>query len=217
MIYKIYKKEAMVTLMGVDNKHFKPYKRNRLKSKFKNKILITHSTDYSEMKKTDLAIIAISRLAKKFNNILLLITSTQPDNSNKIRYADSVKKFNLENNVKFLDFVPYRQLPLYYSMSLCYLSCSDDEMLGTTSSNLPVKEAMSCGVPAIRAPVTNEDVEDGVSGFLVDPKDTDLICKKIIYLINNPNVAKKMGAEGRKKIMKLYTWEKVANKIIHYV
>jgi glycosyltransferase involved in cell wall biosynthesis len=49
----------------------------------------------------------------------------------------------------FLDLVSYEDLAILYSNALCYLSCSYDEMMGTTSSNLPVKEALACGYPQL--------------------------------------------------------------------
>ncbi len=213
MIKKTYNLNSLVTFMGVDLIHFKAYKNNKVKSLYKNKIIISHSTDYSIMKRTDLAIHTIQKVAKVYPNVALLITSTQPQSPNKKKYIELVKRLRLQKNVVFLDIVPYKELPLYYSASLCYLSCSYDEMLGTTSSNLPVKEALACETPAIRSNITKEDVEHGISGYLVDTRDPDEVSKKIIYLIRNQAKAKEMGRAGRKRILNDYTWDKVT-KII---
>ena len=213
MIKKTYSVNSIITLMGVDSNHFKTYKSNKIMSIYKNKIIISHSTDYSTMKRTELAIYAIDKVAKVFPNIVLLITSTQPNSPSKKKYIELVKRLRLEKSVVFLGSVSYKELPLYYSASLCYLSCSYDEMLGTTSSNLPVKEALACEVPAIRSSITSEDVEDGISGYLVDTRNPEEVSKKIIYLIRNPIRAREMGRAGRRRILKDYTWDKVA-KII---
>lgn len=216
-IKKVYKVNAIPTFMGVDTKIFKHYLNNPLKKKYQGKIIITHSTDYSEMKRTDLAILAIKKLIKNYPNILLLITSTQPDSPSKKKYEKMVVDLGVEKNVSFLGLVPIKDLPLYYSVSLCYLSCSYDRSLGTTSSNLPVKEAMACETPCIRAPITTEDVEDGISGFLVDPKDTKKVVEKIKFLINNPKKRIIMGKKAREKIVKYYNWKSVVNVIKNYL
>ena len=213
MIKNIYKRESIYTLVGVDCDHFKPRLNKRLK-KFK---YIIHSTDYSPMKRTDLALLSFAKVVKKFPNIKLIITSTQPDSEQRKIYIKLATKLKVIDNVIFKGFIPYNDLPKYYSNALCYLSCSYNEMLGTTISNLPVKEAMSCGVPAIRHPIFNEDVEDGVSGFLVDPRDTDIVAEKIIWLIENPKERIKMGLDGRKKVMELYQWDKVSDRIIEEI
>ena len=216
-IRKIYRRNVVVTLMGVDTHLFRNKKNNPVEKKYKDKIILTHSTDYSPAKKSELAVAVVRKLAKKHPNILLLITSTMPNSQNKIKLDNLIDKNGLKNNIKLLGLVLAKKLPDYYSASVCYLSCSYDEMLGTTSSNLPVKEAMACETPAIRAPITNEDVEDKISGFLTDPRDVTKVAEKISYLIKNPDSAKKMGRNGRKKILRLYNWSKVADILVNNI
>jgi glycosyltransferase involved in cell wall biosynthesis len=210
---KIYDVNSLPTLMGVDTKHFAPKKKNFVLKKYPKKHIILHSTDYTSMKRTDLAIKTLRFIVKKRKNVKLLITSTQPNSSEKRKYEKLVQKLKLDDYVEFLGMISYEELPFYYSAARCYLSCSLDEMLGTTSSNLPVKEALACGVPAIRANITREDVEDGKSGFLLNPNNTQQVAKKVLYLLSHPQKAHQMGLVGRKKIVKLYTWKRVASTI----
>ncbi len=213
MIKQTYGLESVITLMGVDTKHFQPKKSLKFKS---DEPYIVHSTDYTYAKKTDLAIKTMAKLAKN-SKLKLLITSTRPDAPEKKELLVLVKQLKLENQVLFLDLVSYEDLAILYSNALCYLSCSYDEMMGTTSSNLPVKEALACGTPAIRANITTEDVEDGMSGYLVDPRKTTAVAQKIEFLLSHPQLAKKMGLAGREKIVKLYQWEKVARVILQEI
>lgn len=210
MIKRTYGRNSIITLMGVDTKHFHPQKSQKFKT---YEPYIAHSTDYTYAKKTDLAIKTMAKLGKA-SKLNLLITSTRPDAPEKKELLALVKELKLEDRVFFLDLVSYEDLTLLYSNALCYLSCSYDEMMGTTSSNLPVKEALACGTPAIRANITTEDVEDGISGYLVDPRKVSVVVKKIKFLQTHPQLARKMGLVGRKKIVKLYQWEKVAKKIL---
>jgi glycosyltransferase involved in cell wall biosynthesis len=201
--------------MGVDTNFFRKIEKNNFFSnKYKDKIIISHSTDYTVYKGTHLAIEVIKKLVKKYSNVILLITSTQPNSPNRKNIEDLIKKYKLENNVKLLGLLKEEEIPQLYSASLVYLSCSYDDFMGTTSSNLPVKEALACETPAIRSKITTEDVEDGISGFLVDPKNIKEVAEKIEYLIKNPKKAKEMGKKGREKIVKLYNWKKVAQIII---
>lgn len=210
---EVYRIPSIITLMGVDSELFRPYEKNRIADEYRTRIIVTHSTDYTFMKRTDLAISAVSLLAKEFPEILLIVTSTQPHSPEKQQYVEQVAQLGLTKQVLFLGLVPFEDLPLYYAASRCYVSCSYDEMFGTTSSNLPVKEALASGTPAIRANITTEDVEDGVSGFLVDPRDTQKVAEKIRFCIENPAEAKKMGLAGREKVKKNYTWEAVTQVI----
>jgi len=212
---EIYGVDSIVTYMGVDTNFFRKIEKNNyFKEKYKDRIIISHSTDYTPYKGTHLAIEVIRKLLKKYPKIILLITSTQPNSPNKKNIEDLIKRYKLENNVKLLGLLEEKLIPHLYSASLVYLSCSYDDFMGTTSSNLPVKEALACETPAIRSKITMEDVEDGVSGFLVDPKNINEVVDKIEFLIKNPEKAKQMGKEGRKKIVKLYNWKKVSQIIV---
>lgn len=213
----IYGIDSIVTYMGVNTNFFKPYKNKKLEEKYKNKMLIYHSTDYTPTKRTDLAIEYIKRLKIKYPNILLIITSTQPNNPRKKIYQNIIKKFKLKKNVKLLGLVSEDELRWFYSNSICYISCSKDKNMGTTSSNLPVKEAMASQIPVIRYGITKEDVENNISGFLVDPENIDEVIKKIEFLIKNPEIRQKMGKAARKKILKFYNWEKATSIIINSI
>lgn len=212
-IQKAYKVPAVFTWVGVDTSLFKPYNPNPIKTKYEDKILIGHSTDYLPVKRTDLAIKSIQLLKRKYPNILLFITSTNTDPKYKKPYIDLAKKLNVYDKILFLDFLSKSELARYYAASKVFISTTYNTTYGAASANLPVKEAMSCETPVIRANVTKEDAEDGISGFLVNPKDTKTVAKKIEFFIKHPEEAKKMGEAGRKKILQHYQWEHVAKLI----
>lgn len=217
MIKSVYAVDSIVTLMGVDSDHFSPQKSKKYQQMFPGRKIIAHSTDYTSMKNSDLAVSIMAELVKQYPKAMMLSTSTRPNAPEKQGLVDLVRSLNLDNNVKFLDLIEYNDLPILYSNAICYLSCSTDKMLGTTSSNLPVKESLACGTPALRANITTEDVVDRKSGFLIDPRDAVEVAKNIGYLIDNPKTAKKMGLAGRKRIVKEYKWQQVADIIIREI
>jgi len=71
-------------------------------------------------------------------------------------------------------------------------------------------EAMSCGLPVIGADSggTPEIIQDAVTGFLVKALDAGMLADKIAYLINNPDIAKKMGVAGRRRAEEHFNLEK---------
>ncbi len=70
-------------------------------------------------------------------------------------------------------------------------------------------EAMAMKVPVIATTVGGlpESIDDGNTGILVPPMDVDSICKAIKYLIENPDVRKRMGEAGRKKVGEKFSIE----------
>jgi glycosyltransferase involved in cell wall biosynthesis len=69
----------------------------------------------------------------------------------------------------------------------------------------PVIGAKSGGVPAV--------ITDGVDGFLVKFGDLQNLINKIQSLMNDPALAKKLGDNGRKKVVANYTWFAIVDKV----
>ncbi|GIW68017.1 MAG: hypothetical protein KatS3mg096_885 [Candidatus Parcubacteria bacterium] len=216
LIKKVYNRDSIVTFLGIDTEFFRkiPDRENFVLKQYKGKYLVYHSTDYTPTKNTDKAIEIIRRVVNKEPNVLLLISSTQPNNPNKKKYIELVKKYRLEEKVKFLDLLPRDHLPYYYSASVCYLFTAT---LDIHSTSLPNLEAMACQTPVIRPYLKEEgdyEFHDGEAGYIVNINNYDEVANKIVDFIRNPNLRTKMGITGRKIIENKYRWESVVDKIL---
>ena len=68
-------------------------------------------------------------------------------------------------------------------------------------------EAMRAGLPVVSSNEGSipEVVIDGVNGFIVDPKDIDMLTDRVLKLINDPELRIKMGKAGREIYEKNFT------------
>ena len=75
-------------------------------------------------------------------------------------------------------------------------------------------EANACGVPVIggRSGGAPDAVQDGASGFLVDPNDVEEIAGRILLLLEDPDLRRRMGAAGREWASG-FTWGSAAAKV----
>ena len=66
---------------------------------------------------------------------------------------------------------------------------------------LAVIEAQAAGVPVVATPVggIRETVEDGVTGFLVQPQDAASLADRIVYCLDHPEEARRVAAEARRR------------------
>lgn len=212
LITKVYKVKSIPTQVGVDVSYFSPDKKSLFAKKYHNRKLISHSTDYQPEKRLDAVIKAISLVVKKDPSIICLVTSTNPKSSEKEKYEQLIKDMNLSKNIELLGFLEADLIPDLYASSVCYISTASGLQYGVTSANLPVKEAMACGTPAIRARVNNEDVIDGINGYMIEVTNEKELAKKILSLTKNPLKAKKMGILARQRIIEFNKWENVIDR-----
>lgn len=61
-----------------------------------------------------------------------------------------------------------------------------------------------------------EVVVDEVTGYIVNPYDTEMLAEKIIYLIKNPEIAKKFGEAGYERARKYFNLEKQIDEILYW-
>jgi glycosyltransferase involved in cell wall biosynthesis len=54
---------------------------------------------------------------------------------------------------------------------------------------------------------------EGVTGLLVDPRDPEEIATALARLLTNRELAVQMGREGRSRVLRDFTWARVAERI----
>lgn len=84
--------------------------------------------------------------------------------------------------------------------------------------SLPVKmfEYMSAGLPVIASnfPLWREIVEGNACGVCVDPMSPHEIAAAIDYLVENPDIARTMGENGRRAVLERYNWTAEERKLL---
>ncbi len=121
-----------------------------------------------------------------------------------------MKKYRLYNNIQILPRVPIEGLARLYNQSQILVSPSLHEGFG-----LPAVEAMACGIPVVatRAGALSEIIEDGVTGLLVPPADSQALSEALKMLLSDPDLCRRMGQAGRERVLKNFTWRRTAEKM----
>jgi glycosyltransferase involved in cell wall biosynthesis len=80
-----------------------------------------------------------------------------------------------------------------------------------------IVEAMAAGLPIITTDqgAITESVKDGVNGFIVEKRNPQQIADKIKFLIENPEIRKKMGEQSRRLYLENFTEEKMVERMSH--
>jgi glycosyltransferase involved in cell wall biosynthesis len=77
-----------------------------------------------------------------------------------------------------------------------------------------ILEAMAAGLPVVATAVggTPEVVVDGVTGFLVPPRDPEALADAILCLLRDPELRKRMGTVGRARVTEHFSVEQMVGK-----
>jgi phosphatidylinositol alpha-1,6-mannosyltransferase len=70
-------------------------------------------------------------------------------------------------------------------------------------------EAAACGKPAVggRSGGIPEAVSEGVSGLLADPESVPAVAAAITRLLQDPELARRLGEQGRQRVVERFTWQ----------
>jgi trehalose synthase len=58
-------------------------------------------------------------------------------------------------------------------------------------------------------------IEDGVSGYLRDPRDEDGFADRIVHLLENRTLAEKLGAQGKKVVQEKFLITRLLCDYLH--
>jgi glycosyltransferase involved in cell wall biosynthesis len=118
------------------------------------------------------------------------------------------KKLGIENQVKFLGFVPNKHLPALYSSATAFLFPSLFEGFG-----LPILEAFNYGCPVLTSNTTSLPEVAGKAALLVNPNSEEEIAQGIKKLFQDQKLRNKLKIEGIAQLKK-FSWEKCAQETL---
>ncbi len=79
--------------------------------------------------------------------------------------------------------------------------------------SLPAAEAMACGVPLVATSagaLPEVAGRDGESALLVPPRDAEALASALRRLLDEPQLAARLGAAGRRRVLDRFTWSRAA-------
>ena len=225
---KIKQKVYKILLNNIDSfiAPSRNLKKNFKKQNFINREIITITNGiaifkYNEVKDTK-KILYVGRLSSEKGveyllNAIPLILIKQPkarcdivgDGPEREKFERLVKNLKLSKNVKFCGKIAYEKIEEYYRKSTVVVIPS----ICPEAFSLVGVEAMSVGrvVVGTNVGAIPEWLEDGKTGFLVEPKNSKDIANKIIKLFKDQNLLKVMGKRAHIKSAQFSIEEHINN------
>ncbi|MFN6559642.1 MAG: glycosyltransferase family 4 protein [Nostoc sp. ChiSLP01] len=122
------------------------------------------------------------------------------------RYTPTLKaqvtQLGIANRVKFLDYVPYSELPKIINEAIALVFPSLWEGFG-----LPVLEAMACGTPVITSNLSSLPEVAGDAAILIDPYNTREITEAMEAIATDPALRSRLSNQGIIRSQQ-FSWQK---------
>lgn len=146
---------------------------------------------------------AVPLVVRNYPKALFLIVGKGPEEK---RLKGLVLDLNMNDNISFAGGVSYDRIPGFFSASDLFVITSLYEGIP-----MALLEAAASGKPIVSTPHAGayDAVIDGQTGYIVDFKDPVKIAEKILCLLENPQLAEKMGEAGRKYVLERFDREKI--------
>ncbi|MEH2194153.1 MAG: glycosyltransferase family 1 protein [Nostoc sp.] len=113
-----------------------------------------------------------------------------------------VAQLGITNQVKFLDYVPYSELPKIINEAIALVFPSLWEGFG-----LPVLEAMACGTPVITSNLSSLPEVAGDAAILIDPYNTKEITEAMEAIATDSALRSRLSSQGIIHSQQ-FSWEK---------
>ncbi len=170
----------------------------------KEKLIIGMVASFTNHKDYTTLLRAAKLLKDKFSIVMI------GDGENMEEMKKLAKELSLEN-VYFLG----RQTDVESIVNIFDVGVllSNTDVHGEGISNAII-EYMALGKPVIATDGggTNELVINEVTGFLIEHKKPEHFFEKVVYLTQNPKIARQMGENGKKRIKEYFTIDKMVSE-----
>jgi len=151
---------------------------------------------------------AMPLILKKIPNAILLIAGHDPwGYGEKLKHL--IDELRLNSKVKLMGF--QNDIPSFLHAIHVFAFASSSEGFGQV-----VIEAMAAGTPVIanRIPPLTEIVLDGQTGLLVEPDNPEAFARAVVWLLQKPEEARRMGIEGQRRVSNQFNAKRMSDRIL---
>ena len=199
---------------GTDPAHFRPMDAQALRDELgldHQRVVLTISR-LVPRKGIDTVLRALPQVARHIPDVRYLIGGSGPDRD---RLEALTHDLHLNDRVHFLGNIPREDLHRYYNACNVFVMPSREDRPYVEGFGITFLEANACGKPVVgtRAGGIPDAVRDGETGLLVEPDDEADLADALLRLLCNPELARELGANGQRRVLKEASWTHVADQL----
>lgn len=127
-----------------------------------------------------------------------------------------VKKKKI-SNVKFLGYFSKKEVPLLRAF---YKRANVSVVPSTISEGIPfsVLESLAAGTPVVGSNIGGIPmaIKNNQTGFLVKPKNSNILAETINQILDNPKLEKRLGKKAKTLIKRSFDWNVISRRFEFY-
>jgi glycosyltransferase involved in cell wall biosynthesis len=173
-------------------------------------VVIAYVGRFTEVKRVPALVRAFAAAEEKFQRpASLVLIGGFPDETEGEHPAEAVRAAGTQN-VFLTGWRPHEQLPELLSAADAIVLPSSREQFGQA-----LVEGMACGLPAIatRCFGPASIVDDGRTGWLVEPDDERELREALVAVVNDDRERLRRGLAAREAVTRRYAWTSVAASV----
>ena len=208
-------KDRMVLLPNaVDTKVFSPTPRDKtLESKYNliGKKVVLFVGKFQEWEDLPKLVEVFSKVRERNKSVKLMLVGDGPERGN---VEDSIARFSVKEDAIVTGFVPYEDVPKYYSLCDVFLMTRPKCTLNDLTTPIKPVEAMAMGKVIVSTDVggMEEIITDGETGFLVEDS-VNALAEKVDYVLSRPDIRRGIGENAREYVLREREWETIISRL----
>lgn len=152
-------------------------------------------------------------ILSRLPHLVWFIVGTGPE---KDELLALIRKFHLQNIVRFIGEVPHEELKSYYHLADVFVLLTHPYQGMEEGLGLVFLEASAAGLPIVagRSGGVQEAVLHNETGLVIDvDEDPEQIIDAIVELLEHPERARALGEAGRRRMQTEFQWNTQLSKI----
>ena len=146
------------------------------------------------------------------DHIMLSVVGPISDHEYHRKLRDLIRHRGVEHRIVFRGFMLPEELAREYEQAALLVLPSLQE-----TAPMCIAEAMCCGLPVVATRVGGVEymVQDGETGFLVEPRDPEALAEAMGQLMSSPILRERMGTRAREIARKRFHPDIIAEKTLN--
>lgn len=211
--YRILPEKIAVTYLAIDHNTFRPRDKSdiaRIRKKYNlPERFMLYPASSLPHKNHERLLLAYKKIRERWKDMKLVLIGARDKGYDVI--AEKINNLGLQDDVVFLGWLPFEDIPLLYCASGVFVFPSLHEGFG-----IPILEAMGCGVPVICSGIEPIKEIAGNGALFVDPYNPENIAEGVLSVLENDNQRLGLIEEGFKRA-KEFSWENTAHDTVSFL